>query len=57
MKNYFWLDFYFYYFQMSRARTPFGAVPISTIYGYEYPLGSKVGPTVETSLTSASKHE
>jgi len=43
--------------RMSRARTPFGAVPISTIYGYEYPLGSKVGPTVETSLTSASKHE
>lgn len=23
---------------MQRARTPFGAVPISTIYGYEYPL-------------------
>jgi len=43
--------------RMSRARTPFGAVPISTIYGYEYPLGSKVGPTVETSLTSASKHD
>jgi hypothetical protein len=26
------------FFQMSRARTPFGAVPISTIYGYDYPL-------------------
>jgi len=25
---------------MNRARTPFGAVPISTIYGYEYPLSS-----------------
>merc|ERR1719266_2103796 len=24
--------------KMQRARTPFGAVPISTIYGYEYPL-------------------
>jgi len=24
--------------KMQRARTPFGAVPISTIYGYDYPL-------------------
>jgi len=24
--------------RMQRARTPFGAVPISTIYGYDYPL-------------------
>jgi len=24
--------------RMSRARTPFGAVPISTIYGFDYPL-------------------
>jgi len=24
--------------RMARARTPFGAVPISTIYGYNYPL-------------------
>jgi len=27
--------------RMSRARTPLGAVPISTIYGYEYPLAEK----------------
>jgi len=25
---------------MSRARTPFGAVPISTIYGFDYPLSN-----------------
>jgi len=25
---------------MQRSRTPFGAVPISTIYGYEYPLAN-----------------
>jgi len=28
------------FLQMNRARTPFGAVPISTIYGYEYPLSN-----------------
>jgi len=26
--------------RMSRARTPFGAVPISTIYGFDYPLSN-----------------
>merc|ERR1712198_607770 len=26
--------------RMARARTPFGAVPISTIYGYNYPLAN-----------------
>jgi len=26
--------------RMQRSRTPFGAVPISTIYGYEYPLAN-----------------
>jgi hypothetical protein len=36
---------------MSRARTPFGAVPISTIYGYDYPL------TDDTARESFSKHE
>merc|ERR1712223_1974892 len=29
-------------FQMSRARTPLGAVPISTIYGFDYPLTNGV---------------
>lgn len=27
---------------MSRARTPFGAVPISTIYGFDYPLSNGI---------------
>jgi len=37
--------------KMQRARTPFGAVPISTIYGYEYPLRDY------SSNVSSSKHE
>lgn len=36
---------------MSRARTPFGAVPISTIYGYDYPLLNN------TAIESLTKHE
>merc|ERR1711894_595388 len=38
--------------QMQRARTPFGAVPISTIYGYEYPLRD-----YSTSTSSSRQHE
>jgi len=37
--------------RMSRARTPLGSVPISTIYGYDYPLSNGV----ERDFTS--KHE
>merc|ERR1719412_650116 len=37
---------------MSRARTPFGAVPISTIYGFDYPLSNGIDK-VETS----TKHQ
>lgn len=36
--------------KMQRARTPFGAVPISTIYGYEYPLK-------DLTSTSSSSHQ
>lgn len=36
--------------RMQRARTPFGAVPISTIYGYEYPLR-------DLTSTSSSSHQ
>jgi len=36
---------------MSRARTPFGAVPISTIYGFEYPLSDAL------EKHASSKHE
>jgi len=28
--------------RMSRARTPLGAVPISTIYGFDYPITNGV---------------
>lgn len=38
--------------RMSRARTPFGAVPISTIYGYDYPLSSGINQK-----TISQKHE
>lgn len=38
--------------RMQRARTPFGAVPISTIYGYEYPLKD-----YSTSSSSSRQHE
>jgi len=38
-------------FQMSRARTPFGAVPISTIYGFDYPLSNGIEKEAST------KHE
>jgi len=38
--------------RMQRARTPFGAVPISTIYGYEYPLRD-----YSTSTSSSRQHE
>jgi len=37
--------------RMSRARTPLGAVPISTIYGFEYPLNNGVERDI------SSKHE
>jgi len=37
--------------RMSRARTPLGAVPISTIYGFEYPLSNGVERDIN------SKHE
>ena len=33
------------FLQMSRARTPMGAVPISAIYGYEYPLADRNATT------------
>jgi len=36
--------------RMTRARTPFGAVPISTIYGYDYPLR-------DYSANSSSRYE
>lgn len=36
--------------EMTRARTPFGAVPISTIYGYDYPLR-------DYSANSSSRYE
>ena len=39
---------------MSRCRTPFGAVPISTIYGYDYPLSNVSG---EAEKQYSSKHE
>lgn len=39
--------------RMSRARTPLGAVPISTIYGYDYPLRN--GMSVSRDILS--KHE
>lgn len=38
--------------RMQRARTPFGAVPISTIYGYEYPLKD-----LASSSSSSRRHE
>jgi len=40
--------------RMSRCRTPFGAVPISTIYGYDYPLSNVSG---EAEKQYSSKHE
>lgn len=42
--------------RMSRCRTPFGAVPISTIYGYDYPL-SNVSCETEAEKHCSSKHE
>jgi len=39
--------------RMSRARTPLGAVPISTIYGFEYPINNGYG--VERDIRD--KHE
>jgi hypothetical protein len=41
---------------MSRCRTPFGAVPISTIYGYDYPL-SNVSCETEAEKQCSSRHE
>merc|ERR1712121_410521 len=38
------------FYMMTRARTPFGAVPISTIYGYDYPLR-------DYSANSSSRYE
>merc|ERR1712002_474799 len=40
--------------RMQRARTPFGAVPISTIYGYDYPL-TDTTTTEATSRTESKK--
>lgn len=40
--------------RMQRARTPFGAVPISTIYGYDYPLADS---TTATSARTESKKQ
>jgi len=45
--------------RMSRARTPLGAVPISTIYGFDYPLTNGVARDISDrheKLTDAVDH-
>lgn len=42
--------------RMQRARTPFGAVPISTIYGYEYPLRGDYSSPVSSAKHETSNH-
>ena len=34
-------------FQFSRSRTPFGEVPISTVYGFEYPFSNAAKSLLE----------
>ena len=36
------IDYYIHLapFQFSRSRTPFGEVPISCVYGFDYPLAN-----------------
>jgi len=41
--------------RMQRARTPFGAVPISTIYGYDYPLRDYSSSSTRNEASSISE--
>ena len=40
--------------RFDRAKTPMGAVPISVIMGFDYPLGQETGGRGEASFTPAS---
>lgn len=42
--------------RMSRARTPMGTVPISAIYGYEYPLADRIATTSGHQTASSQQH-
>merc|ERR1712223_263202 len=43
------------FYMMQRARTPFGAVPISTIYGYDYPLRDYSSSSTRNEASSISE--